>query len=359
MIRLTYKPSPDCVLGTIEARGSHEPGVAEAGCMAVRNFFLTAPVDETASEELLPRALSIVSDVAIAHGEDLGTLEQALAALRAILHHKASLASRLEGNFVSVITSDSQTGLRPMACGNRNVVYHCVSLLGSVLRGASSIRDEYVNNTVSGGLVDFIMDATADDPDAQCQMEAAMGLVSGGLVDFIMDANDDDPDAQCQMEAAMDLLCFLSGSSYKSRMALLDKGLSKATSIIKAVVKAMEKHPQSAPIQGCGCMVFYNIALDNKLRTDICEGRGGRPGRLLAEHTRRRCPARHEGASGAVKLDGRRPGGHPEDDRLGQHHHQRHEEAPPRPMRAGGGGVRPLGPLGDEGQCAQLGDRRP
>jgi len=235
----------DCVLGTIEARGSHEPGVAEAGCMAVRNFFLTAPVDETASEELLPRALSIVSDVAIAHGEDQGTLEQALAALRAILHHKASLASRLEGNFVSVITSDSQTGLRPMACGNRNVVYHCVSLLGSVLRGASSIRDEYVNNTVSGGLVDFIMDANADDPDAQCQMEAAM-----------------------------DLLCFLSGSSYKSRMALLDKGLSKATSIIKAVVKAMEKHPQSAPIQGCGCMVFHNIALDNKLRTDICEEGG-------------------------------------------------------------------------------------
>ncbi|EJK57690.1 hypothetical protein THAOC_22236, partial [Thalassiosira oceanica] len=236
----------DCVLGTIEARGSHEPGVAEAGCMAVRNFFLTAPVDETASEALLPRALSIVSDVAMAHGQiDLGTLEQALAALRAILHHKSSLASRLEGNFVSVITSDTQTGLRPIACGNRNVVYHCVSLLGSILRGASSIRDEYVNNTVSGGLVDFIMDANADDLDAQCQMEAAM-----------------------------DLLCFLSGSSYKSRMALLDEDLSKATSIIKAVVKAMKKYPQSAPIQGCGCMVFHNIALDNKLRTDICEEGG-------------------------------------------------------------------------------------
>ena len=245
MVRLTSLPSPDCVLKTIEARGSHESGVAEAGCMAVLNFFLTASVDETVLEKLLPRALSAVSEVVRAHGESLGTLEQALAALRAIVHHQASLASVLESNnVIHVLTS--QTDVMPMACGNRNVVYHCVSLLRSILRGANSSH-EYVNDTVTNGLVDFIADANADDPDSQNQVESAMGL-----------------------------LCFLSGSSYQSKMALLNENdnLSNAAPIADAVIATMKAYPRSAPIQGCGCMVLHNIALDNLLRTNICEAGG-------------------------------------------------------------------------------------
>ena len=240
---MTYRSSPECVLEIIKARGSHESGVAKAGCMSVRNFFVAAPVNETALEELLPRALSIVSDVVMACGEDLGTLEQALAALRAIVHHQASLASRLESDVVYVLTS--QTGVMPMACGNRNVVYHCVSLLHYIMRGASSPH-EYINDTMSKGLIRFIVDANANDPAARYQVEAAM-----------------------------DLLSFLSGSSYQSKLALLDENnLSNAAAITDAVIAAMETYPQSATIQGCGCMVLHNIALDNLLRANICKAGG-------------------------------------------------------------------------------------